>query len=414
MKPMILFNILIVVIAVNCFADPNTPRITSDEYELYIRISPSYKMAEDELRSVYNELFKKLSPEEREDLKRSQLNWIRSRDERAFEVAPKGSEDYIRALIKITGERIKELNTILETRSSQSGKSLQPAKYRAPEKPASGTDFTALFSDKPVGYIDVWNPSYEEQERIWRLTGVCKKIKKEKEDGKEFAKCYRTIKNKSSGEIIQTGAIIKAAARGNFTGKGYNEIVLDVSEDHKSHVELYGSMYFIRNGKIVAQFTRLGDAIFDLFASINTKSGKTKLLALSYRGFIGGNYHSLLLCNFLEKSPNKYKHFCKTLMSSTSDTVTITYEKGYDFSSEINAPEFADINGDGVKDLLVKVSYEIESYDKGEYTLIGGKSFIAEFVFNGETFEPTPKTKKDLKEFKRIEDEISKRNRDDN
>lgn len=411
MKPMILFNILIVVIAVNCFADPNTPRITSDEYELYIRISPSYKMAEDELRSVYNELFKKLSPEEREDLKRSQLNWIRSRDERAFEVAPKGSEDYIRALIKITGERIKELNTILETRSSQSGKSLQQAKYRAPEKPASGTDFTALFSDKPVGYIDVWQITYEEQEKIWRMTGVCKKIKKEKEWNKEVAKCYRTIKNRSSGEIVETGAIIGAAARGNFTGKGYNEIVLDVSEDHKCHLENYGSTYLLRDGKIVAQLGRLGDSVIDLFASVKTKSGKTKLLALLYRGFVCGNSSYLLLCDFAEKPSNKYKHACKTLLDFIVHTCI---DQGHVFSPEINNPEITDINGDGVKDLLVKVSYEIESYDKGEHTLIGGKSFIAEFLFNGETFEPTPKTKKDLKELKRIEDEISKRNRDDN
>lgn len=105
------------------FADQNTSKITDTEYQQYLEISPDFRMAEDELNSIYKELMSILPPSEKEKLKRSQREWLKMREEEAFKVAPKGSPDYIDSLVKITNDRVAELKAILLSLNQNPGSS---------------------------------------------------------------------------------------------------------------------------------------------------------------------------------------------------------------------------------------------------------------------------------------------------
>lgn len=92
------------------FGTKNEIIITNDEYHSYLQSSSEFNSADKELNSIYKKLLNLLPEHEKQNLIKEQLEWIKIRDEYAFRSGPKGSKEYIDALIKITNERIQELN----------------------------------------------------------------------------------------------------------------------------------------------------------------------------------------------------------------------------------------------------------------------------------------------------------------
>lgn len=106
-------SVLLSIIISLSFASQNIPKITDYEYQQYMETSEEFKKAEEELTIVYKELLSLLPPDEKKKLREEQIQWIKKRDKFAFNIAPKGSPDYINALVKITNERVEELKNRL-------------------------------------------------------------------------------------------------------------------------------------------------------------------------------------------------------------------------------------------------------------------------------------------------------------
>ncbi|MDA8090568.1 MAG: lysozyme inhibitor LprI family protein [Nitrospiraceae bacterium] len=100
--------------AVSPIASQTTPKITDAEYRQYIKASVDFKKSESDLNTVYKELLAILHSNEKEELKQSQREWIKTRDDEAFKAAPKGSAAYIATLVKITNDRAAELKSRLQ------------------------------------------------------------------------------------------------------------------------------------------------------------------------------------------------------------------------------------------------------------------------------------------------------------
>ena len=89
-------------------------KLTDSEYEHIKKTSPDYAAAEKELSRAYANLKKSLNSNQKEQLKTEQVEWIRFRDQKAYEADKKGTQKYINTLIGLTKERIVNLNVAVK------------------------------------------------------------------------------------------------------------------------------------------------------------------------------------------------------------------------------------------------------------------------------------------------------------
>lgn len=89
--------------------DSSTAKLSDSEYLEIKKISPEYASADAELGKAFSMIRKTLSPEQKEQLKLDEMNWIDSRDQQLQGVGEKGSQEYINSLIQLTQERTQFL-----------------------------------------------------------------------------------------------------------------------------------------------------------------------------------------------------------------------------------------------------------------------------------------------------------------
>lgn len=92
----------------------SSQKLTDSEYEHIKKTSPDYVAAEKELSRAYANLKKSLNSNQKEQLKTEQVEWIRFRDQKAYEADKKGTQKYINTLIGLTKERTNQLNSIVK------------------------------------------------------------------------------------------------------------------------------------------------------------------------------------------------------------------------------------------------------------------------------------------------------------
>lgn len=94
--------------------DNSAAKLTDSEYEYIKKVSPDYAATEKELSRAYANLKKSLNSNQKEQLKTEQVEWIRFRDQKAYEADKKGTQKYINTLIGLTKERIANLNAAVK------------------------------------------------------------------------------------------------------------------------------------------------------------------------------------------------------------------------------------------------------------------------------------------------------------
>lgn len=263
--------------------------------------------------------------------------------------------------------------------------------------------FLSTFATKPVGYIDIWELMDSDTRNIFSQMGICKKI------GTSSTRKITCITQAESNDFENNCSItIEHAARGNFTGSGYNEILLDIYDSCEAHANNYGNMYLLQNGKIVREYPREGDHI-DFWGSVKTASGKTKLLVLSGFCSTGSCSQTLSLCDFTGTTALHDGKKCEILMEGESNDISYNYPA---FDVSLLKVEKFDVNGDNIEDLLLSmvakqyVTIEIPNEINLLKRLLLYKPMFVEFVFDGEHFKVSQKTRSNLEEWKKIMREV--------
>lgn len=121
------FLLLIICLVTFVFANVDSPTITEAEYDKFVSESADFLYAEKELNDAYKKVTQILDQENRQKLKRAQIEWIEKRDKDAFDMSDqkKGSEEYLRILTQITQERTVELLKYAENAESRSSNAPQ-------------------------------------------------------------------------------------------------------------------------------------------------------------------------------------------------------------------------------------------------------------------------------------------------
>jgi LSD1 subclass zinc finger protein len=89
--------------------DSSIAKLSDGEYLEIKKMSPEYGSADAELGKTFSMVRKMLSPEQKEQLKLDEMNWIESRDQQLQGMGKKGSQEYINSLIQLTQERTQFL-----------------------------------------------------------------------------------------------------------------------------------------------------------------------------------------------------------------------------------------------------------------------------------------------------------------
>jgi len=88
-------------------------RINESEYAKYKLKSPAFAEADRELNSAYRDLMAIAGEEDRRKIKEAQGNWIVQRDEKAYDAAFKGGDEYLGVLASLTAERAKLFREVI-------------------------------------------------------------------------------------------------------------------------------------------------------------------------------------------------------------------------------------------------------------------------------------------------------------
>jgi uncharacterized protein YecT (DUF1311 family) len=89
--------------------DSSVSKLSDQEYLSLKNISPEYASSDAELGKAFSAMRKTLTPEQKEQLKTDEMNWIELRDQKLQSSGEKGSQEYINALIAATQERTEFL-----------------------------------------------------------------------------------------------------------------------------------------------------------------------------------------------------------------------------------------------------------------------------------------------------------------
>lgn len=92
--------------------DESRPELSNSEYVVIKKSSSEYAIAESELSKAYKKLMSSLTFQQKQELREEQRLWIKMRDEQAFQVGPKTSNEYDYRLIELTKERVEYLKSI--------------------------------------------------------------------------------------------------------------------------------------------------------------------------------------------------------------------------------------------------------------------------------------------------------------
>jgi uncharacterized protein YecT (DUF1311 family) len=93
--------------AVSTAAD--SEKITDEEYKVLLQ-NKDFREAEQELNNVYKQVMAQTDPEDKKDLKASQLQWLKHRARDAYRLFGKGTPEYVKFLTQVTYDRASYLD----------------------------------------------------------------------------------------------------------------------------------------------------------------------------------------------------------------------------------------------------------------------------------------------------------------